>query len=390
MENKNIICFATLNAYSNKERQHHIMQYFSEKNKILWVNPMGNINHSPLSIFKKLINRRKAARTYTENSVESIENNNLVSKTIVIIPVHRFRIFRWINKLLLQYQISQLEKGYFKGKADILWTYYPSDVINDFAEEHKVRNGSKVVYDNVQRLKGVEGLPQYVLGFEKELYRICELSFCDSITIYNDVKNMGFNNIHRVPQGVNIQDFQIFDEDINNSKYLEVENEFKDIKTEIVGYIGGIHHSIDLDLVEYAAKHCPEKTFVLVGKIDVDISRFQNLHNVKFWGYRQYENLKYYINKYDICIIPYKVNQFTKGVYPTKMLEYVSMKKKIVSVDLPDIHDFKDYIYISKSYNEFVNYIKSSDYKSIDDNIIIENSWYSRIERIEEKLEETL
>ncbi|MDP4143940.1 MAG: hypothetical protein Q8936_05575 [Bacillota bacterium] len=388
MRNKNIICFATLHTYSNKERQQHIMEHMCNGgNKVVWVNPMGNINHSVLNIFKKLIKRKRQKDFVTNEECEKIESENLIEKSIVILPIHNIKFFRIINSFLLNYQLKKIEKNFLDGKLDFIWTYYPSDVINDYILLRKRKYECKVIYDNVQRLKGVEGLPKYVLKFEEELYKLCDSIFCDSITIMNDVKQLGINSIYRVPQGVNVEDFLINDEEKDSIDYKKVEKEFRGFKRPIIGYIGGIHHSLDIDLIGYVADKCSDLDFVFVGPINIDITKLLKYKNLYFWGYRDYKYLKYYINQFDTCIIPYKVNEFTKGVYPTKMLEYVSMRKKIVSVDLPDIRDFEDYIFISRDYDEFAENLRTNSKKIIGAGIIRENTWESRFSRIEEVLE---
>lgn len=389
MNNKNIICFATLHTFSNRERQHHIMEYFSENNnKIIWINPVGNINHKFSDMIRKVASRFRGRKEFKEEKNVPLENENLKSEDIFIIPIHKYRFFRVINSILVKHQIRKLEEKYFGKSADLLWTYYPSDIINDFMIYHKKYSNSKIVYDNVQRLRGVSGLPYYVLEFEKELSKISDYIFCDSITIMNDFMNDGINNIARIPQGVNLADFELTNKDKDSKKYKEISNEFKESKNKIVGYIGGIHHSIDLELIKYLALENPNFSFALVGKVDIDVNVLKNIGNVKMFGYRNYEDLKYYINFFDVCIIPYKVNEFTKGVYPTKMLEYVASRKKIVSVDLPDIHDFDDYIYICKSYDEFSKAIASDSSKKISDTVVSKNSWEQRFKTIDEKLGE--
>jgi len=367
------------------------MEYFSQKNdKIIWINPTGNINHSIREIIFKILNRKKNFKVYNDknSSDKSIENDNLNCRSIFIIPYHGYRLIRWINKKLVWFQIKAIEKEYFKSKIDILWTYYPSDIIIDLAAHLKIKNGCKIIYDNVQRLKGINDLPGYVLGFEEELYNIINLAFCDSITIYNDMLESKVNKILRVPQGVNIDDFTISDIERKSSTCLHVLDEFKAFKKTVVGYIGGIHHSFDVGLVEYIAENLKDIDFVFVGKVDIDIENLINYNNVHFWGYRDYTNLKYYIDNFDVCIIPYKVNNFTAGVYPTKMLEYIAMKKKIVSVELPDINDFKDIIKISKNKEKFLENIIDDTYNSISEEVIIKNSWNYRFKCIEDALGE--
>jgi uncharacterized SAM-binding protein YcdF (DUF218 family) len=108
----------------------------------------------------------------------------------------------------------------------------------------------------------------------------------------------------------------------------------------ILGYIGGIHQHVDLGLLEEVARRHADKSLVLVGPIQTDVGRLQGLPNVHFLGQKRYEELPIYIRHFDLCLIPYKLNEYTRNVYPTKLNEYLIMGKPVVSTRLPEVEYF--------------------------------------------------
>jgi len=79
--------------------------------------------------------------------------------------------------------------------------------------------------------------------------------------------------------------------------------------------------------------------------------------NVHFLGQKRYEELPSYISQFDVCVIPYLLTEYTKNVYPTKINEYLSLGKAVVSTSIPEVEEFNkrndNIIYIAKTKEEF-------------------------------------
>jgi GT2 family glycosyltransferase len=123
----------------------------------------------------------------------------------------------------------------------------------------------------------------------------------------------------------------------------------------MVGYYGAIADWFDVDLVTHLAQRRPEYTFVLLGGVfDVDVSGLRALPNVRLLGQQPYERMPEYLYHFDACILPFKLNPITEATDPVKLYEYLSGGKPVVSVALPELKPYREYLYIAENKDDFV------------------------------------
>lgn len=360
----NILLFATLYRNDSKERQHHISEMLSNDGyQVVWFNPTGSINYSFIQLLKKyfivLSKRYKYRKT----------NNDWmgVVKNLLFIPRHT-PAFNKINVLLVKFQISRMKLE----NNGVVITYYASDIVVEICKWLKKKYKYRIVYDNVQRINSTY-YPEGMKVMEAQLIKVVDSIICDSITIKKDMEKIYSRDSIQIPQGIFISDFTIRDTSLNK----KIQYEMKEIQRPIYGYIGGLHHAFDSELIEYIAQKMPDASIVLVGPILDESIKFTQ-DNIFCLGKKDYSLLAYYIMNFDICLIPYKVNSFTEGVFPTKMLEYIACEKPIVSVDLPDVHMYSEYIHIAKNYEDFVNGLRKQKLVTIPLDELEKNTWNAR------------
>jgi UDP-galactopyranose mutase len=91
-----------------------------------------------------------------------------------------------------------------------------------------------------------------------------------------------------------------------------------------------------------------------VVKIDpASLPRRSNLH---YYGARQYAELPKYLAGWDVCLLPFALNESTRFISPTKTLEYMAAEKPIVSTPIADVAEpYGDLVYIGGAPPEFVS-----------------------------------
>jgi hypothetical protein len=101
---------------------------------------------------------------------------------------------------------------------------------------------------------------------------------------------------------------------------------------------------------------------------------------------KNYETLPNYLKAFDICIIPFKINELTLSSNPIKLYEYISSGKKVVSVNLPEVKPFDRVIHIADNLDEFLHFVPISlnEKANIGEFIRIteENTWDRKSEKM--------
>jgi glycosyltransferase involved in cell wall biosynthesis len=113
-----------------------------------------------------------------------------------------------------------------------------------------------------------------------------------------------------------------------------------------VGYAGVIKKQLDLALLIRLARARPGYSFVLVGPVlnvagkEAQIAELKRLGNVFFLGEKPAEHLPAYVQNFDVCLMCYEVNDYTKYVYPLKLNEYLATGRPVVSSPIDAVTGF--------------------------------------------------
>ncbi|MBI3332934.1 MAG: YdcF family protein, partial [Candidatus Omnitrophica bacterium] len=81
---------------------------------------------------------------------------------------------------------------------------------------------------------------------------------------------------------------------------------------------------------------------VLVGPRQDPAEDLCQARNVFWLGARPHETIPSYMANFDVCLIPYRLNSYTRTVYPTKLHEYLMLGKPVVSTALPEVIQFNN------------------------------------------------
>lgn len=122
----------------------------------------------------------------------------------------------------------------------------------------------------------------------------------------------------------------------------------------IIGYYGAIADWIDLDLIAEVATLRPQYSFVLIGQVfNRDVSRLEALPNVYLLGHKPYDSLPAYLRSFDVCHIPFLLNEVTAATDPVKLYEYLSLGKPVVSTSLSELEYCKDLVLLADQAPEY-------------------------------------
>ncbi len=85
----------------------------------------------------------------------------------------------------------------------------------------------------------------------------------------------------------------------------------------------------------------------------------EKLANLHLVGSVPYEQVYTWINSFDICLIPFKINELTAAVCPLKLFEYWALKKPVIATPTYELQRIaRDEILFVNNSQELIQSIK--------------------------------
>ena len=90
------------------------------------------------------------------------------------------------------------------------------------------------------------------------------------------------------------------------------------------------------------------------------MSDLDRLPNVYLVGNQRYELIPSFLSDFDVCTIPFLLNQVTLATDPVKIYEYLSQGKPVIATDMPELAQCGDMIYIGKNPEDFAGKVDAA------------------------------
>jgi glycosyltransferase involved in cell wall biosynthesis len=89
--------------------------------------------------------------------------------------------------------------------------------------------------------------------------------------------------------------------------------------------------------------------------VKVDPAHLPKAPNLRWLGQKQYAELPAYAKAYDVCLMPFALNEATEYINPTKTLEYMAAGKPIVSTPVADVvRNFTPVVSVARTPDGFI------------------------------------
>ena len=188
-----------------------------------------------------------------------------------------------------------------------------------------------VVYDCMDELAAFKNPPKQMLQRENALFKVADLVFTGGPSLYR-AKRERHPNVHCFPSSVDLVHFeQALD---RNNIHPAHEN----IPGPRLGYYGVIDERLDLELIDRLAEAHPRWQIVLVGPVvKIDPAALSRRHNIHYLGQQPYKALPQFLAGWNVCLLPFALNEATRFISPTKTLEYMAAELPIVSTPIVDV-----------------------------------------------------
>jgi len=349
LHGKQIVCLSSINWEFNWQGHQEVMARFAASgNTVLFIENTG-IRMPRLRDFPRLRQRLRDWRKGTQG-IRKVQENLYVCSPVVL-PFPYSRVAQWLNRWLFMGMIRQWVRilGF---KRPVLWTFLPTRFTLSVIE---TLDPELVVYYCIADFEQV-GPARKIQRAEQQLLRRADVVFAQGEAIAQRCRAHHPRPVQIFPFGVNLERFA--------SSGAPPPADIQRISSPRVGYVGALQRHVDVPLLQALARRNPTWNIVIVGP-QVEEFVYQ-LHgpNIHQLGAKPHQEIPAYISAFDVCMIPYALNSYTRTVYPTKLTEYLVLGKPVVSTPLPEILAFNDrhgaLVSIGRSCEEFEEGIRQS------------------------------
>lgn len=299
------------------------------------------------------------------------------------------------NLYLINFNNIPLNKLFFKKikkvqKPKYIQFYSTDCTISLDALKSYIDEGYKIIYEYIDDLSpeivGTKELPlnikekyEYML---KDTKNILVVVTADEIQ-KDVVSKRGSEKLVFSCNGVDYDHFKNID---TNFKFEKTFTEIINNKKPIIGYYGALASWFDYEMVKFLAKERPNYNIVLIGiKYDdtFDKANLDECSNIYFLGPKNYDVLANYASQFDICTIPFLINDITQATSPLKLFEYMALGKPIVTTAMNECKKYSS-VMIANNKEEFTNLIdkaleikkeNNNDYFRLLNKEALENTW---------------
>ena len=184
-----------------------------------------------------------------------------------------------------------------------------------------------VVYDCMDELSAFDFAPPQLLQREAALLQCARLVFTGGPSLY-DSKKSRHPNVLCFPSAVDAAHFAPVQGRLDDS----------DIAHPRLGFFGVIDERLDLGLIAELARVEPDWHIVMVGPVvKIDPASLPRANNIHWRGQQPYAALPALVQSWQVCLLPFALNDATRFISPTKTLEYMAAEKPVVSTSVRDV-----------------------------------------------------
>jgi glycosyltransferase involved in cell wall biosynthesis len=338
IEGKDIILFSN-DWGGDPLSKHQIALRLAKKNRILWVNSMGNRNptvsaHDLRRAWKKLVQFFGGCKPVADNIFRFCP---------LVIPFHGNRAARWINRRLLSWGLRRAcRKLGFKQLLTLTFVPNSVEVAGSLGEDYLIY----YCVDEYSQFTGADRAA--ILDMERRLMEKADLVVVSAGRLYETKRSCNANTV-LMTHGVDVDHFRAA-----CSPDTPVPEEAANLPGPVIGFYGLIEDWVDMEVIRHMATSRPEWSFLMIGEVKTDTTAVRRLPNVHFTGRQPYQSLPGYCRKFDIAVLPFVVNELTLAANPLKVREYLAAGLPVVATPLPEVQRLGSLVRAATTPEEFL------------------------------------
>lgn len=354
-----IICFAGAAfeqvLWTNRQ---HMMSRVSQLHPVLYIEPRVwlpryLVRHwrQPAEILR--FGRRLFWYEKKSDQLYLKAQSNLIPGSREIRAIAGFN--HWFNRLSVMAVAHYLD---FVHSRTVLWLYdtEAANYLPDFPQ-------ALVLYDCVDDHAAQAGVDRNSRRVSEEETAITERADVVTVTSQRlyELKKAHNPNTHLV---LNAGDVALFAQPNQSPPDNSTYHRFSEISHPVIGTVGALDaYKIDFNLILTIAQARPDWQFVLLGAPVIDqpsleLKRLRVLPNIHLLGAIPRLEVPAYVQRFDVCIIPYKDNQYNQASFPLKFWEFMASGKPVVVSGLPELRPYQNLIGYASSPEQMMQLIK--------------------------------
>lgn len=369
-------------------RQQIMLRAARRGHSVLFVET-GHFLGSHLSAFLRGPDRRSLAQRLL--STEEVLPGVRLRKALNVLPWRaRSRFSNTVNCAVTARLLRRL--GRSLPEPVVLWIYDPgsAELAGSCGEVFAVYD---CVDDYAEQASSARGHALLAAG-DRRAARHSRLVFTTSRTMYDRHRQLNAA-IHLVPNGA---DYDHFARAADPSTAAA---DIAHLNCPVLGFAGNFLSSkVDFDLLDEVARARPAWSLLLIGPEARDtasaLERLGHLPNVYWIGPKPYADLPRYVAAFDVGLIPYLSNAYTRSCSPLKLYEYLAAGKPVVATGVPELEGMEPDVALADGPEQFIASIEDAlDRRSEADRarrmeLASQNSWEIRTDRLLELVEGAL
>lgn len=379
-------------------KQHIAVRLAAAGHRVIYVNPAAPISPRKYSLSGHLgraIRGDLAGARFLSFTYVARKNLWVISPPFLV-PRRSVFVRRLNRRITTRGVLKCLRKlmKRLKFEKPVLWIYRPEAVW--FAGR---LNERLVFYDCVDDYVDYPIYPfdednERIRRDEAELLARADLVTTSSRHLY-ERKSPANPNTHYVP---NVADAAHFARDAEAD--VHIPPDVANLPEPRVGFAGAVEsYKLDTALLSAMADERPAWQIILIGPAalgDPELDALTAKPNVRLLGLRPYVELPDYLAAMDVLVIPYRLNEYTRGVFPIKFFEYMATGKPVVCTELPALVEYGGIAPLVSDPSAFIETVERALAGEQDDkrrdrvDLAFENTWEKRIGKLSGLINETI
>ena len=165
---------------------------------------------------------------------------------------------------------------------------------------------------------------------------------------------------------------------------------FSELPRPVLGLVGNLEGKTDLELLARIARERPGYQIALIGSTHThaDVLRLDEYHNVHFYGVVRYPEVKAWVKRFDVALLPHLDTDQTRSMHPLKMLVYAAAGVPTVSTRIGNLGEFEPFINVAEDHADFIERVDAIVEGALTPNVdalgevVNRNAWSRRVDDI--------